>query len=1374
MMQSGPGKGGKGEAGGSPTRMEQGFVMPSTVGAYDESLYRSAQQFTTPVPPSTPSSSSRVQGKGGMNNPEQQETANGQAYPSAGGPPGMPGMQGVQGACQGKGGACVQDSLGCGSFGPQRSFQGFSNLQGVVQPPGIFQNQPNVGPQMFQNMMGGQANPCFGPQIGSQFVSGGPQFSGQFVSGGPQCGGPNLNAPCGASMCQGSSQIGSVLGGLTPQAQRMQQVLSMSQGLSSSQLVTLMQGLQEQMRSQARMNPEHFGDIPVLPENVSMNVPGLEFSRDGDHNNTPWNVSNDVFSRSEKWLGSPPKPCFENWSNRESEVVGWNQYLLDLSAWAAQASMEFSAEIQQCARRPNPISLEGLTPARRARAMRLHAILKSSLQEHARTSNLVNAFGEGVSLDDPRADLNLSQLGNGFELLRQLTAEYSLRTRAEALSIRSQFSSKSFVLSPKETSPTSIVSDVIRRLDLESARFNKLLGTLPTSVDVVGLQLSDADLLIILMRSLPDAVKSYTIHHSVGDTYQSYRTAARQWEMQQRMFLEQMGGSSGSKDRRVNEVMQSAGSSTSCAGSPATEWFSIGEDFGTVDAVSTDKCQKCGSRKHSTPHCQIDLSKTKCFRCQQFGHVGMNCPNGKGKGSNGVSFGEKGKGKVNKGSHFDKGKGKSKKGKGSKGFGKKGKLNHVGFNDDDWWWYAEDWSTDWENPENCWNVDQLDWHGNGWDEWSYQQYEEWKPDGNSGCAEPKGEPSDGTEEKNVGSLVIHALTSDSCEMPRDVGRLQLLDVGSKDALCSDCSDVSMFSQSFNFSSQNVSKCGEHGSSFGFGFDGSHTDCSFVSFTPGLISRHEGMSDASLDVDVSELLSPEPRRFCLLRPQCSTCLSHPDTLDGSVEFSMYADQVCPILSELSCASDAGWWLLDSGAAVTVVAESHFPLFQTELHQSPDVDRFRAANGSKVNMKGVASIVLGFSMLDPGSGKSSWKTATLQAMVGNTNHNILSTTALCRSGWQFSQWEGGAELKHSESGEIINEIVEHAGCPWIRMSPVPSPHEVSHVEPNANKKTGLRPIHLSPLSPAVEAELEQHRRQGHFPHHPRCVECSRGRGVFQHRRRGLQNIEVEVQADFAFITKNGEVDEEDSRFRNMKVLVLTELLSGCVGFVMVSENVQQVNSYIEKWLDSFGLSSSMTSVILHSDDEKAVGGLVIKATRKYIFQVRRAAPQQHRSIGAAERAVRKLKESLAVLRADINKHGVDIRYSYTGLRDVVTYLALMNNHFGRAGGTDLSPLETSAGRSLSKPVVSLFGSLVIAEIPDSIRQYSPNETRSIQDWALVLPWKGSYVWMGVWNLEDFMPETFVLSALCSGTTSCASRFSSLLTFPMCLYLLWMILN
>jgi len=71
------------------------------------------------------------------------------------------------------------------------------------------------------------------------------------------------------------------------------------------------------------------------------------------------------------------------------------------------------------------------------------------------------------------------------------------------------------------------------------------------------------------------------------------------------LFLEQME-SSGSKDRRVNEVSSHTGGSVSEGRSPNTEWFSIGDDFGQVDSVSHEKCQKCGS----TPNCQIDLSKT--------------------------------------------------------------------------------------------------------------------------------------------------------------------------------------------------------------------------------------------------------------------------------------------------------------------------------------------------------------------------------------------------------------------------------------------------------------------------------------------------------------------------------------------------------------------------------------------------------------------------------------------------------------------------------------------------------------------------------------------------------------------------------------------
>ena len=52
------------------------------------------------------------------------------------------------------------------------------------------------------------------------------------------------------------------------------------------------------------------------------------------------------------------------------------------------------------------ISWEGLNGVRLTRAMRLHAILKSSLQGHPRTENLIHAFGEGVALEANGRDLN--------------------------------------------------------------------------------------------------------------------------------------------------------------------------------------------------------------------------------------------------------------------------------------------------------------------------------------------------------------------------------------------------------------------------------------------------------------------------------------------------------------------------------------------------------------------------------------------------------------------------------------------------------------------------------------------------------------------------------------------------------------------------------------------------------------------------------------------------------------------------------------------------------------------------------------------------------------------------------------------------------
>ena len=396
-----------------------------------------------------------------------------------------------------------------------------------------------------QMEMGNVPSPPSTPSTGTRQAQG--VVPGQQVAGG-MCGdgvGNGFQVPVGNGFCQGSGcgshpvnsqvpllpgagpspfqtqnpgfvgpQSGFAVGGCTPQMQNVQQVLGLAQGLSSQQLMSLIQGLQEQVQFQGRMNPSMFGQVPFgLPVDVSVpSNPGVSLGLDGGSGlEGPGQRFQDVFSKSEKWIGSPPIPSFKNWVSRETEVIGWAQFVADLSGCAAQASIEFSLEIQQSCRWHEEISWDSMTSARRARAMRFQAILKSVFGEHPRTSNLINALTDGVSLVNAGAGLSLSQSGNGFEPLRQLTCEYSLRTRAEALALRAAFSMRSFQLSAQETSPSSVVTATIRKLDLESARFAKLISTLPSSVDTIGIQLTDSDLLLVLMRSLPDVVKTYAV-----------------------------------------------------------------------------------------------------------------------------------------------------------------------------------------------------------------------------------------------------------------------------------------------------------------------------------------------------------------------------------------------------------------------------------------------------------------------------------------------------------------------------------------------------------------------------------------------------------------------------------------------------------------------------------------------------------------------------------------------------------------------------------------------------------------------------------------------------------------------------------------------
>ena len=102
--------------------------------------------------------------------------------------------------------------------------------------------------------------------------------------------------------------------------------------------------------------------------------------------------------------------------------------------------------------------------------------------------------------------------------------------QSEALSFRTTLAGKSFALHGHETSASTIVTDTIRKIDFEMARYSKLLGALSSRIDATGLHVAEADLVAVLVRSLPDPVRKFCVHRAGGELYQAFRTIAPRWD----------------------------------------------------------------------------------------------------------------------------------------------------------------------------------------------------------------------------------------------------------------------------------------------------------------------------------------------------------------------------------------------------------------------------------------------------------------------------------------------------------------------------------------------------------------------------------------------------------------------------------------------------------------------------------------------------------------------------------------------------------------------------------------------------------------------------------------------------------------------------
>ena len=125
----------------------------------------------------------------------------------------------------------------------------------------------------------------------------------------------------------------------------------------------------------------------------------------------------------------------KTWKSDEDEVLGWSAYLQELSSWASQGSVRFGREIEQSSRWLEPIKWSRLSREQQNRAVRLCALLRAAFVDHGRISLMIEGYQEGLDVIPEAAGSNPNEFFRNRNGLRQLSREFSLRNRAEGLSL---------------------------------------------------------------------------------------------------------------------------------------------------------------------------------------------------------------------------------------------------------------------------------------------------------------------------------------------------------------------------------------------------------------------------------------------------------------------------------------------------------------------------------------------------------------------------------------------------------------------------------------------------------------------------------------------------------------------------------------------------------------------------------------------------------------------------------------------------------------------------------------------------------------------------------------------------------------------------
>ena len=164
------------------------------------------------------------------------------------------------------------------------------------------------------------------PQGVAECAQGGPGLP-QGVAGFAQGAPGLLPGSCRASPLQGQPDLQS--------NDSLLLVRNLLQSMSQRELQWVLQDVNQRVQTQGVFVPDRLGQIdqavhrqhvPFVAQNSGVQLPGPFV----ETRPSSGSEDRDVFSKSEKWLMSPPKLTHQDWKSREDEVIGWSSFVQEL------------------------------------------------------------------------------------------------------------------------------------------------------------------------------------------------------------------------------------------------------------------------------------------------------------------------------------------------------------------------------------------------------------------------------------------------------------------------------------------------------------------------------------------------------------------------------------------------------------------------------------------------------------------------------------------------------------------------------------------------------------------------------------------------------------------------------------------------------------------------------------------------------------------------------------------------------------------------------------------------------------------------------------------------------------------------------------